>query len=62
MRILFDECVPIDLRGLFPDHTIITVTEQDWKGTKNGEFLKRAAVGFDLFLTIDKKSQFSAES
>ena len=58
MKILFDECVPTDLRTLLHGHKITTVTEHGWKGVKNGELLKLAASEFDLFLTVDKNLSF----
>lgn len=53
MKILLDECLPLDFRHSFPDaHTA------QWaglKGKKNGELLRAAeAAGYDVLLTVDQ--------
>jgi len=53
MKILLDECLPLDLRHSLPDaHTA------QWaglKGTKNGELLRAAeAAGYEVLLTVDQ--------
>lgn len=58
MKVLFDECVPIMLRKLLPEHEIVTVTEQGWAGIKNGKLLVLAATTFDVFITADKNLSF----
>ena len=55
MKLLLDECVPEDLKELIAGHEVATVSEMGWKGTKNGELMRRTvASGFDVFLTSDK--------
>ena len=58
MRVLLDECVPRNLRGELPGHEVRTVAEMGWAGTRNGILLKRAAVEFDAFLTVDQGIEF----
>jgi predicted nuclease of predicted toxin-antitoxin system len=58
MKILFDECVPVDLRKFFDQHTIVTVTEKGWMGIKNGKLLTLASEEFDVFITVDKNLSF----
>jgi predicted nuclease of predicted toxin-antitoxin system len=53
MKILLDECLPLDFRHSFPGaHTA------QWaglKGKKNGELLQAAeAAGYDVLLTVDQ--------
>lgn len=53
MKILLDECLPLDFRHSFPGaHTV------QWaglKGKKNGELLQAAeAAGYDVLLTVDQ--------
>jgi len=53
MKILLDECLPLDFRHGFPGaHTV------EWagpKGKKNGELLRPAeAAGYDVLLTVDQ--------
>jgi len=58
MRVLLDECVPKRVRQELPGHAVKTVVEMGWSGVKNGELLRRAAVDFDCFLTVDRNLQF----
>ncbi len=54
MRVLLDECLPRRLKQAFgADHTVATVPEQGWSGTKNGDLLALAAREFDAFITVD---------
>jgi hypothetical protein len=54
VRILIDECLPIQLRNFFPGHDAVTVMHIGWRLLRNGELLARAEAGaFDVFLTAD---------
>jgi predicted nuclease of predicted toxin-antitoxin system len=54
VRILIDECLPIQLRTFFPGHDAVTVMHLGWRSLRNGELLARAeADAFDVFLTAD---------
>lgn len=54
MKLLLDECMPIDFRLLLTGHDAITVAYMGWKGVKNGKLLALAAgAGFDALLTTD---------
>jgi predicted nuclease of predicted toxin-antitoxin system len=53
MKILLDECLPLDFRHSFPDAH--TAQYAGLKGTKNGELLRAAeAAGYDVLLTVDQ--------
>lgn len=55
MKILLDECLPIDFRHSFPNHDAHTAQWAGLKGTKNGELLQAAEVaGYDVLLTVDQ--------
>jgi predicted nuclease of predicted toxin-antitoxin system len=55
MKILLDECLPIDFRHSFPTHDAHTVQWAGLKGRKNGELLRAAEVaGYDVLLTVDQ--------
>ena len=55
MKLLLDECVTRYLKAdLAHEHTILTVDETGYKGLKNGELLKTAAVDFEVLVTVDK--------
>jgi predicted nuclease of predicted toxin-antitoxin system len=55
MRILLDECLPVDFRHGFPSHAAHTVHWAGLKGKKNGELLDAAeAAGYDVLITVDQ--------
>jgi predicted nuclease of predicted toxin-antitoxin system len=55
MRILLDECLPLDFRHSFPSHDAHTVEWAGLKGKKNGELLQDAELaGYDVLLTVDQ--------
>jgi predicted nuclease of predicted toxin-antitoxin system len=55
MRILLDECLPLDFRHSFPSHDAHTVEWAGLKGKKNGELLQDAEpAGYDVLLTVDQ--------
>jgi Domain of unknown function (DUF5615) len=55
MKILLDECVTKRFKKHITSHTVLTVFECGWSGTKNGALMKLCEEnGFDVFLTIDK--------
>src|SRR4051812_22602054 len=54
MKLLVDECLPVDFRLLITGHSVFTVEYCGWKGTKNGRLLARAvADGFEAMVTSD---------
>jgi len=55
MRILLDHCVPKRLRTLLPGQDVKTARQMGWDQLKNGELPEKAALQFDVFVTIDKK-------
>ncbi len=55
MRILLDECLPVDFRHSFPGHEAHSVEWAGLKGTKNGELLQAAeGSGYQVLLTVDQ--------
>ena len=54
MRVLLDECVPIQVKSSLTGHDVRTVGRMGWAGKKNGELLKLAATRFDVFVTVDR--------
>jgi len=55
MKVLLDECLPVDFRHSFLEHETHTVVWAGLKGKKNGEFLREAdAAGYDVLVTIDQ--------
>ncbi len=56
MRILLDECLPLDFRRSFPSHDTHTAQWAGLKGMKNGELLQAAELaGYDVLLTVDQR-------
>jgi predicted nuclease of predicted toxin-antitoxin system len=64
VKVLLDECLPLDFRRSFPNHDAHTAQWADLKGKKNGELLRAAEVaGYDVLLTVDRgipHQQYSA--
>ncbi len=55
MRVLLDENLPHQLRGLFEDNMeVVTVSYRGWQGQGNGELLRIAENEFDAFITMDQ--------
>lgn len=55
MKILLDECLPLDFRHSFPQHDAHTAQWAGFKSKKNGELLRAAEnAGYDIFLTVDQ--------
>ena len=55
MKILLDECLPLDFRHSFPTHDAHTAQWAGLKGKRNGELLRAAEVaGYDVLLTVDQ--------
>ena len=55
MKILLDECLPLDFRHSFPHHDAHTAQWAGLKGKKNGELLLAAELaGYDVLLTVDQ--------
>jgi hypothetical protein len=55
MRILLDECLPVDSRRSFPEHEADTAKWAGLKVKDNGELLRAAELdGYDVQLTVDQ--------
>ena len=55
MRVLIDECLPRQLKGLLAgaDETA-TVPDSGWAGLQNGVLLRQADARFDVLVTADQ--------
>jgi len=59
MKILLDECVPVQVRNALVGHDVSTAQKMGWSGVSNGELLQRAEqAGFDLFIVADKNLRY----
>ena len=59
MKLLLDECLPLDFRHSFPEHEAHTVQWAGFKRKRNGELLRSAELGgYDVFLTVDQGIRF----
>src|SRR4051812_2140522 len=56
MRLLLDECLPLELAEHLPGHVSRTARQMGWLGIQNGRLLKLIAESgeFDVFVTVDK--------
>lgn len=55
MKVLLDECLPVDFRHSFPEHEAHTAEWAGFKGRKNGHLLQSAeTAGYDVLLTVDQ--------
>jgi predicted nuclease of predicted toxin-antitoxin system len=55
VKILLDECLPLDFRHSFPDHEVHTAVWAELSGKKNGELLRDAELaGYEVLLTVDQ--------
>jgi predicted nuclease of predicted toxin-antitoxin system len=55
VKILLDECLPVDFRHSFPNHQAHTVEWAGLQGKTNGELLLAAAFAdYDVLLTVDQ--------
>lgn len=63
-RVLLDENVPVQLRlWLPPGIDAVTVGFLGWKGTLNGELVRRAqAAGFAVLITADRRLALTPRS
>ena len=56
---LLDENIDRFLKAEFdPDMEVLTVSEQGWRGMKNGQLLRIAQHEFDVFVTTDKDLEY----
>jgi hypothetical protein len=61
MRVLLDECLPIDFRHELSGHEAHTVQWAGFKGKKNGELLRAAeSAGYEVLLTVDQGIPYQA--
>jgi len=55
MKILLDECLPLDFRHSFSEHETHTTEWAGLKSKKNGDLLRAAeAAGYEVLLTVDQ--------
>lgn len=61
MRVLLDECLPVNFRHELRGHEAHTVQWVGFKGKKNGDLLQAAEnAGYDVFLTVDQGLPYQA--
>jgi hypothetical protein len=55
VKVLLDECLPVDFRHSFPEHEAHSAEWAGLKSKKNGELLREAELaGYEILLTVDK--------
>lgn len=59
MKILLDECVPLQVRLALPDHEVATAQRMGLGGIGNGDLLDKAEqAGFQVFILADKNLRY----
>ncbi|NBV23933.1 MAG: hypothetical protein EBS05_18695 [Proteobacteria bacterium] len=59
MRILLDECVPLQVRHALVTHEVTTAQRMGWGGISNGDLLDKAdQEGFAVFIVADKNLRY----
>ena len=59
MKVLLDECVPVQVRRALTGHEVATAQQMGWGGISNGDLLAAAEnAGFDLFILADKNLRY----
>ena len=59
MKILLDECVPLQVRQALPNHEVTTAQRMGWGGIYNGDLLDKAErEGFKVFIVADKNLRY----
>ncbi len=59
MKILLDECVPLQVRLALPNHEVATAQRMGWSGISNGDLLEHAEHdGFQVFILADKNLRY----
>ena len=54
MRVLVDNCLPVDLRHHLRGHDVETAAYKGWGALENGELVAAAVeAGFEVLITID---------
>jgi hypothetical protein len=59
MKILLDECVPVQIRNALPEHEIHSASDPRWRGLSNGELLHLAEQQeFKVIIVADKNMRY----
>lgn len=59
MKVLLDECVPVQVRNALSDHEVFTAQRMGWGGIRHGDLLRAAEdAGFELFILADKNLRY----
>jgi hypothetical protein len=59
MKLLLDECVPVQVRNALPEHEIHSATDPQWRGLSNGELLHLAEQQeFNVIIVADKNMRY----
>ena len=60
MKVLIDNCLPVDLRHKLAGHEAETATYRGWADKENGDLVDAAVeAGFEIILSIDHGQDFA---
>jgi predicted nuclease of predicted toxin-antitoxin system len=63
MRVLIDNCLPVDLRHHLHGHDIETAAYRGWGALENGELVGAAVeAGFEALITVDQGTDMARAS
>ncbi len=63
MRVLIDNCLPVDLRHHLHGHDFETAAYRGWGGLENGELVGAAVeAGFEALITVDQGTDMARAS
>jgi predicted nuclease of predicted toxin-antitoxin system len=58
VKIILDNCVHYQAKGLFSGHEVLHARDLGWRELSNGELLAKAATEFDVLVTTDKNIRY----
>ena len=59
MKVLLDECVPLQVRNALAGHEVTTAQKMGWSGKSKGDLLDVAEKsGFEIFVVADKNLRY----
>ena len=59
MKVLLDECVPVQIKKALSGHEVTTAPKMGWSSLSNGDLLTAAEnAGFELLIIADKNLRY----
>lgn len=59
MKVLLDECVPVQVKNALSEHEVATAPKMGWGSLSNGDLLNAAEnAGFEILIIADKNLRY----